>query len=113
MTFPLLWTVEVSDYTPSTEDAHGDAGDSWGEPRTEPVYGWAPPSGDAEPFEAGRNAVVRDLDLYVPPDFTCSPRDLVSVSGVEYEAVGHPQDFNHGPFGFIPGSVVNLKRVEG
>lgn len=111
--FPTPWSVDVATHETGPDDAHGDPSHSWGSFVPQNVYGWAAPSGDTEPFEAGRNAVVRDLDLYVPPAFSCSPRDRVRVDSVEYEVVGHPQDFTHGPFGFIPGAVVNLKRVEG
>ena len=66
---------------------------------------------DREPFDANRTPVVRDLDVYMPAS-AAKPKDRMTVGGVLYSVVGHPEDFNHGPFGFAPGVRVSLLRVE-
>ena len=61
--------------------------------------------------------VLWEIDLYVPRGVTSKPADVVDLpldgSIGQFEVVGEIEDFNHGPFGFQPGSVVRLKRVTG
>ena len=112
--FPAPWTVEVLAYSEDSRDAHGNPVPSWADPGSvQPVYGWAPPSASSEPFEQGRDAVVRDLDVYAAPSFSAGPHDRVRVDGALYAVVGFLSDFNHGPFGYAPGVVLALKRVDG
>ena len=77
------------------------------------VYGWAP----TREFETSETRVESDLDLFVPAAVTSSPGDVVDLpldkSFGTFEVVAHAQDWSHGPFGFAPGSVVKLKRVQG
>lgn len=80
--------------------------DQPGAPRQ--VIGWGPTKSD-EP-EPGRT--IADIDLLVPPGFTASPDDVADLPIGRFEVAGYPLDYNHGPFGFTPGSVVQLKRVE-
>lgn len=111
--FPTPWTIRVHEAIDGTKDAHGNPRRTY-VPRAEldPVYGWAPPSTgrNTEPFEANRNAIQADLEVYTPTTFTCKPTDRVEVDGLMYEVVGRVEDFNHGPFGFAPGNRVSLKR---
>lgn len=110
--FPTPWTVTLHARSTGTKDAHGNPVESWATPGTEePVYGWAPPSPDSQPFDANRTPVVRDLDVYAPAS-AAKPKDQMSVNGVRYEVVGQPENFNYGPFGFAPGVRVSLLRVE-
>ena len=52
--------------------------------------------------------------LAVPPDFPATAYDLVDIPGDgQYEVDGEPEDYCHGPFGFRPGLVVNLRKVSG
>lgn len=110
--YPTPWTVGRRVFDESGEDAHGNPVPSWSEPVPQPVYAWAP-AGTSEPFEAGRDPVTWDLDLFAPPGFAAAPRDRFLVDGTEFEVEGRVRDFNHGPFGFMPGVVVRLRRVEG
>lgn len=71
------------------------------------AYGWAPTS-VAEPSE---DRVEADLDLFLPT-LRGAPRDVVDVNSVQYEVVGDPEDYNHGPFGSSFGCVVKLKRTQ-
>lgn len=114
--YPTPWTVEVLPRESDGEDPYGDTVYVYGDPVSERVYGWAPPGmstmSDGTVFDASRDGIVRDLDIYVPPGFECGPRDRVVVDGLTYDVVSHVQDFTHGPFGFAPGGVLPLKRVE-
>lgn len=115
MTFPTLWTVgwhtastvqggrgTVTTHTP-TLDASGAA---------VKVYGWSP----ARQAETSETRVESDIDLYVPPTVTSRPGDVVDLpldkSLGQFEVVGYPEDWSYGPFGYQPGSVVKLKRVQ-
>lgn len=113
MAFPTPWTVLTHAVVEGTKNSHGNKTKTWASGVEQPVYGWAPPTADLEPLEAGRTAVIRDLDVFAPSEFVVGPHDRVTVDGDLYEVVGHPEDFNHGPFGFAPGFRVSLKRVEG
>jgi hypothetical protein len=112
MTFPTPYTVLTEAYSAGSYDAHGNPVDSWAAPVQQRVIGWYVPVA-IEPKVAGRDAVVVDLALMVPPDFIIGPLDRVTVAGNSFEVIGYPEDYTHGPFGFNPGLVVNLKRVEG
>lgn len=110
---PTPFTVKRSAFTAGATDSYGNPVESWVTATDVAVHGWAPPSADVEPFEQGRNAVVRDLDLYAPAGTVGGPRDRWTVAGTVFEQVGHVEDFSHGPFGFSGGVRINLKRVEG
>lgn len=107
--FPTMFAVSLLTTQPGPEDEHGNPTTEWVED-VRPVYGWGPPRG-REPKTAGQQALVVDLELFVPPEWTSKPDDLVVVDGQQYEQVGPVLDYNHGPFGFTPGSVVNLHRA--
>lgn len=115
MTFPALFTVGwhtrsdgelsarnelLSVFTPELSD----------EGESRPVMGWGP-AGQSEPDE---DRVESGLLLYVPPGWVSGPRDVVDVPGEgRFEQVGWPEGYSSGPFGFSPGGVVRLKRVQG
>lgn len=114
MRFPLLFTVGVhtasstADYNSAT--TYAPAAD---QPGTQvKVYGWSTPS-STEPKRAGRDEVVVDVELLVPPDFVVAADDLIDLPDGQYEVLGDPEDYNHGPFGFQPGKIVNLQKVSG
>lgn len=74
------------------------------------VYGWQPTSQEERYTAALAGRTVSDLKLLSPTgDFVSS--DAVVISGVTYEVDGEIEDYNHGPFGFTPGFVINLRRV--
>ncbi|OBA62190.1 hypothetical protein A5780_19215 [Nocardia sp. 852002-20019_SCH5090214] len=118
MTFlPTPYTVGVHRYGVTGQDARGN--DVWG--YTPPldssgtqrrVYGWYVPS-STEPALAGHDRVVVDVVLMVPPGFPAGPHDRIDLPDGQYDVVGNPEDYNHGPFQWAPGAVVNLTRVEG
>ena len=94
--------------------------DDWGNPidgfaplATVPVYGWGPPSPD-QPIRDLSTGIDHDIDLYCATSF-CSHLDRVTLPNEPAPLIvqGDPDDFNHGPFGFMPGYRVKLKRVEG
>lgn len=111
--FPLpeRFTVTHEARLEGVEDSQGNPVEGWAAPVVVPVYGWGPPSPDAE-TRPEMTGVRRDLDVYCRTGFA-GPRDRVTVDGTRFEVVGYPEDFNHGPFGFTPGFRVSLKRMEG
>lgn len=113
MSLPTPYTVGREAYLAGVEDDHGNPVDGYEAAVNVLVHGWSPPSGNSEPFEAGRNAVIRDLDLYAPAGTTGSPKDRWIVAGVTYEQVGWPEDYTTGPWQWAAGVRFNLKRSEG
>ncbi len=118
MTFPTPQTVGHHAYSSSTLDDYNRQVESWTPPKDSPgvpreVYGWAAPS-STEPKLAGHNRVTVEVELLVPPDFVCGPHDVIDLpNSGQFEVIGYPEDYTHGPFGFQPGYVVNLRRSEG
>ncbi|ASN67441.1 hypothetical protein 7S11_3 [uncultured Caudovirales phage] len=109
---PALFTVSVKAFKADSEDELGNPIESWAPPVPLKVYGWSAPR-STEPKLAGHDRVVVDVELLAPEGFLVRPRDRVLLEGGEFEVIGYPEDYNHGPFGFRPGLVVNLQRVEG
>lgn len=103
--------MDVLPFVAGATDAHGNPIDGWGPPVTQPVHGWAGPSG--EPSERGRDAITWDLDLYAPAGFVVGPRDHVVLLGETYDVDGDVEDFTHGPYQSRGGLRVSLKRSEG
>lgn len=110
---PTPWTVEHTPYEAGVEDPYGNVTPGWGTPVTLAVHGWAPPSAGKEPFEAGRDVVAWDLDLYAPAGTTVHPHDRLVVDGLEYEVVGYEEDYTKGPWQWPAGVRINLQRTEG
>lgn len=113
VSLPTPYTVQRLPFDPGATDAHGNPVDGWGSPVDVPVHGWAPPSADTVPSDPNRDAVIRDLDLYAPAGTTGGPRDRWVVDGVEYDQVGHVEDYTKGPWQWAAGVRINLKRAEG
>jgi hypothetical protein len=72
------------------------------------VIGWAP----TRETEPNATRVESDIDLFVPPGVASQPKDVVDLPIGRFEVVGWPQDFTYGPFGFQPGAVIKLKRIQ-
>lgn len=112
MSFPLLFTVGHKAFDPTATDDFGNPIKAWAAPVTKQVYGWGAPQGD-EPKLAGHDRVVVQVELLVPPGFECASQDRMVLDGIEYEAVGPVESYDHNPFGWNPGGVVNLVKVDG
>jgi hypothetical protein len=121
-------TVGVHTYVETTTDGNGDPTKVYNPPANEDgtpqaVFGWGTPrahGGGGEPREPDvAERVIVDVEVYVPPDFVVSARDLIdlpadtSAPAGQFEVIGYAADYNHGPFGWCPGHVVNLRKVEG
>lgn len=76
------------------------------------IAGWASATSD-EPKVAGHDRLTVDVELYARPgDFSEGDAVRMDQYGL-LEVIGHPEDYNHGPFGFDPDLVVvNLRRAD-
>lgn len=110
--FPTPFSVQTMKRTLGDPDRYGEREEAWGAPVDQKVYGWSPPGPEEELFSANRNAIVHDLNVYVPSGFDCAADDRVIISGETYRCVGDNRDYNNGPFGYTPGLVIRAKRVE-
>lgn len=109
--FDLALTVQHARFIPGAIDAHGDEVEAWGEAVDVDVYGLDPTAADAA-VRVERSGYEVTASLLAPTGFTAH-KDKIWVHGKEYLAVGEPRDYQLGPFGFNPGVVIDLHRVEG
>ena len=100
-------------YEGTTEDAHGNETETWGEPvELEGVYGFDPGSSN-EPRRPGQERVIVEPSLYGPFDMPFLPRDKAVVRGDAYEIEGIVRRWKHMRSGREAGAVVSLRRVDG
>ena len=121
--FPLAFTVGHRVHNASGRDAYGNPIDSWAPPVARKVYGWGAPQ-TSEPKLAGHDREIVETELLVPASWTSSHRDRIILDFdedtwtedadiQEHEVIGGPEMFDHNPFGWNPGGIVNLKVVNG
>jgi hypothetical protein len=114
---PLLFTARIYSYQNGTVNDLGNEVESWSVPTEVWVYGWGPPQftpqGKEVVVESSRYVV--ETELFVPPGIIAYNKDLIKLgSNPEWHrVVGPTEDYSHNPFGFNPGSVINLIAVEG
>lgn len=106
-------SVQRIPYVGTTEDAHGNETESWGEPVTlTGVYGFDPGS-SSEPRRPGQERVIVEPSLYGPYDMPFLPRDRAIVRGLTYEVEGEVRRWKHMRSNREAGGVVSLRRVDG
>jgi hypothetical protein len=121
---PLLFKVRHFRYNPTAENDLGTSVEAWEDPTEIEVYGWGPPQSEGKTVLEGDARTVIQVELMVPPGFISRPDDrfqLGSTAEVEeapdyydtYRQVGPLEDYTHNPFGWNPGSVVNLIAIGG
>lgn len=110
--FPTPHTVGIVKRVDGDTDAHGNPVVSWADPVWHKVYGWYHVTTD-EPQEYGHEQQLVDVKVLVPLGFVSSPYDRMIVNNNSYDIIGEQEDYNHGPFGYRPGSVVKLRKVVG
>ncbi|WP_280430033.1 hypothetical protein [Nocardia brasiliensis] len=114
MRFPTPYVVLSQRFSEGPEkDARGNPVKKWSNPFAQSVIAFGPPQ-SSEPKLAGHDRVVVELELFVPPEFVAAHQDKQKLpDGSVWSVLGAIEDYTHGPWGFAPGGVVNLKRVEG
>jgi hypothetical protein len=122
---PLLFKVRRHPFDPTVVNDLGNEVEAWDEPTEYDVYGWGPPQTQtAKEVLVGTTRYVVEVELMVPPGFLAKDGDRIELgSTLEIEAnpdyfemyrvVGPIEDYTHNPFGWNPGSVVNLIAVKG
>lgn len=116
---PLPFTCGHSSYTgdDTVKDDHGNTVVGWADPVPVPCFWW---SGDStEPGydtrasqSVGSDQVMIDITLVVDSALAVDHRDRFTVNGHDFEVVGLPKEWDHGPFGFSPNRrVVELKWI--
>ncbi|MGW4718874.1 hypothetical protein [Nocardia sp. NPDC004260] len=78
------------------------------------VYGWETPK-SLEPHERGHDArMTETVKLFAPPSFTPGPGDVIDIPDLaQFEVVGVPETAAGNPFGWNPGSTINLRKITG
>ncbi|KIA63004.1 hypothetical protein [Nocardia vulneris] len=111
MTIPLPFTIGHRAYSGSGEDAHGNEIGSHAAAVDIQAFYYSPSS--TEPAVAGHDRVVVDMVAVVDSDEQIGPHDLLVIDGEEFDVIGFPEDYDHGPW-WKPGrKPVNLQRVDG
>ncbi|GAA4758746.1 hypothetical protein [Gordonia alkaliphila] len=114
MSFPTRYLVEVREFVDGPPDDFGVAEPAWTEWASTAVYGWGAPN-TTEPKTAGHDRQIVELEVLVPPGFPdLSHRAQVRLPGLgEFDVIGSVERYDHSPFGWNPGAVVNVKKVHG
>lgn len=107
--YPLAQTIGHERFHSETEDDHGNPVARYCTVRPRMVYGYGPRTVSTEP---GGTQLIEGLDVFAPL-FTVDHRDRFIVEGRTHVVEGDVSDWTRGPFGFTPGQVIHLKRVEG
>lgn len=116
---PALFEVWHRAYTgdPTVTDAHGNTIDSWADPIAKRFITWASFANfnTSEPGMPGHARDVIDTGIIVYPDFgEVSPKDRMTVDGLEYEVIGHPIRSDKAWWDCdILNWVINLRKVSG
>ncbi|AHH22102.1 hypothetical protein NONO_c73460 [Nocardia nova SH22a] len=118
--FPTPHTIGLHVWSGTGEDDHGNEIDVYTPPLDEAgaahaVIGWSVPSSEM-PAVAGHDRVVVDVELLVPPGFPAKARDVIDLPygpAGQFAVVGEIRGTEGNPFGWAPGGVVNLERVDG
>lgn len=109
---PLPFTVGLRSYSSSGEDAHGNAIPTFAAAVDTPAFWWTPTS--TEPRLAGQDRVIVDMFVVVDSATAVYPHDRIDVEDREFEVIGEPEDYDHGPFGYSPRRrPIALRRVDG
>lgn len=111
---PLLFKVQHKSFDPTATNDLGNKIERWNDPEEFEVYGWGPPQ-VSKVITLGEERYVIETELMVPPGFFAKDRDRIQLEGSDdwHRVVGPIEDYTHNPFGWNPGSVVNLVHVKG
>jgi len=71
------------------------------------------PAGSQELYGVGRNQVVTNPQLFVPPGTVVTARSKVKIRGEDYKVNGRPAVWRSPFTGWEPGTVVDLEVVDG
>jgi hypothetical protein len=114
MSIPLPVEVGVHTYSAGALDRYGTHTPVYTPALDKPgtmhaVYGWQV-ADSTEPADLGGTIPRADVQLYAPPGFPIGPDDLVDLPDGQYHVIGWPLGWTHGPFGYTPGVVVQLRK---
>lgn len=108
------WLLSIKRLTTGATDSHGNATQTLSAP--EDWWVWALAPGDnSEPGVPNRERSDVVWTVFAPADdFGPGVRDVVVISGEDFQVDGTPEDWTRGPWGAgNAGVVVKLKRMEG
>lgn len=109
--FATPYQVQWSRWDPlAGTDAHGVPLPGWLAPVDVDVIGWGAPQG-TEPKIVGQDRIEVIVELYVPPPFRAARKDRITINSVTWDVLDDGEHYDGNPFGWDPGSVINLGRL--
>lgn len=109
---PLPFTCLHGAYVAGIVDSHGNTIPGWSDPVPVDCFWWSPSSVEPLAAPTGSDQVSVDITLVVDSSLSVDHRDRFTVNGHDFEVVGLPKDYDHGPWGFSPNRrVIELKWV--
>lgn len=109
---PTAQTISHLVWSAGAVDSHGNPVDTWAAPVDVDVYYYGPPTRIPNDPEPGGTQIIHDIEVGAPT-FVVGSRDRFVIENRTYEVTGDPQVWDNGPFGYQPGMVVKLRKVEG
>lgn len=97
-------------------DPLGNPVEGWADPVDLWVYGYGPAASLAGSEPTARpTAVITAWQVFAPPGTVVNAQDRYIMPGQdgEWEQDGELGDYTHGPFGWAPGVVIQIRRVVG
>ncbi|QAB17482.1 hypothetical protein Leucomu_05700 [Leucobacter muris] len=98
-------------YQGGGEDSQGNEIEGFGPGQQLGIYAFDP-GGRSESSEPGRDAVVTEPTIYLPPGSPFAPHDECVVRGKRYAVEGEPADWVH-PTRGPKCDVIRLRRADG
>jgi hypothetical protein len=112
MPLPFGETAILQRFSASTDDAHGNATDTYA--AGESITGCAfDPGGTADLADTSRRGVETEPTLYAPAGTVVGSQDRIVVRGLAYEVAGDAADWRSPFTGWHAGVVIPLRRVSG
>lgn len=99
--FPLPFTCQHERFIDTSDrSGHGNAAPDWAKPVAVACCYWPTMTGEPSSPPTGGNLASVDLTLVVDSALGVGHQDRFTVEGLQFEVVGLPKDFDHGPFGY-------------
>lgn len=109
--FPLPFTCGHKAFKPGATNAHGNPALEWEDPVDVACVWWTPTSAEPNFSPTGGGPAVVYAYLVVDAQLTVDHRDRFVIGDIDYDVIGLPRDYNHGPWARPDRLLIELKAV--